>query len=179
MSEELHPTRDVVLAAYAAAMLAAQQLEEAMVGLVGITHDLDLWKRGENASDFDRLEQGWESLFDLTAGQLLQKLQVDDDLAADIQQAVTARNLLAHHYMRDHKTRLTSAVHRATYVSSLQSATKKFTDLSGRIETERFTAMHAAGVTDDEVFTPEEVRRMRYYDPTIDDDVPPEPFADA
>ncbi len=38
--------------------------------------------------------------------------------------------------------------------------------------------MHALGLTDDEVTTPSEARRMRYYDPAVDDDVPPEPFAD-
>ena len=38
------------------------------------------------------------------------------------------------------------------------------------------SAMHDAGVTDDHVTTPGEARRMRYYDPGVDDDVAPEPF---
>jgi hypothetical protein len=36
--------------------------------------------------------------------------------------------------------------------------------------------MHEAGFTDDEVTTPGEARRIRYYDLCLDDDVPPEPF---
>ena len=38
--------------------------------------------------------------------------------------------------------------------------------------------MHEAGLTDDHVTTPSGAHRLRYYGPTVDDDVPPEPFVD-
>jgi hypothetical protein len=37
-------------------------------------------------------------------------------------------------------------------------------------------AMHAAGLTEDHVTTPGEARLLRYYDPALDEAVPPEPF---
>lgn len=60
----------------------------------------------------------------------------------------------------------------------LREAADRFQDVRARLEVERVAAMHDAGLTDDEVTTPSEARRLRYYDATVDDDVPPEPFAD-
>jgi hypothetical protein len=58
----------------------------------------------------------------------------------------------------------------------LRSAAAEFRNVMASIEAERMVFMHAAGVTDDHVTIPSEARRMRYYDPSLAESVPPEPF---
>jgi hypothetical protein len=171
------PSRDDVLALYGAAMHAAQDFEEAMVGLLGVRKELSIIERDA----FDELDAAyleWEKLFTWPAGRLSNKLRLEGRLAEDVQRAVAARNLLAHHYLRDHAYHLESGSERAAMAGRLRESTNRFQEVRAKLEVERLAAMHEAGLTDDHVSTPSEARRQRYYDPTVDDDVPPEPFAD-
>jgi hypothetical protein len=171
------PTRDEVLALYGAALHAAQDFEEALVGLLGVRKELSIIERDA----FDELDAAylkWEKLFSWTAGHLSKELRLQAGLADDVERAVAARNLLAHHYLRDHARHFESGPQRAAMASRLRHSADHFQEVRARLEVERLVAMHDAGLTDDEVTTPNEARRLRYYDPGVDDDVPPEPFAD-
>lgn len=170
--------RSGVLALYGEAMLATQRFEQAMVGLVGAwgeleaSHDLDAFAGAQDA---------WDQLYGMSAGRLRKMLEngqrlADPELAWDVERAVEARNLLAHHYLRDRELRLGDAEHAADMSERLRAAVQRFDALTARLDVERLAAMHAHGLTDDHVTTPDEARRMRNYDPALDDDVPPEPW---
>lgn len=166
--------RTEALASYGEAMLAVQELEEQMVGLVGLRRELA--SQIDQAADDNKHEAVWEDLFTWPAGRLRNELEVGEQLAREVEQAISARNLLAHHYLRDRVARL--GRESEDMVATLIAATARFRQVANRIEVERFAAMHNAGVTDDHVSIPSEARRMRYHDPTLDDEPPPEPFED-
>jgi hypothetical protein len=175
-TDQRNPTRDEVLALYGHAMCAVQAFEEAMVGLLGVRNELSIIER----EAFDELDAGylwWEELFTWTAGRLRNRVQLDRQLADDLDRAVAARNVLTHHYLRDHVRHLESGPQRRAMAVRLRGTAQRFQDIRARLEVERLTAIHKAGLTDDHVTTPSEARRLRYYDATVDDDVPPEPFA--
>lgn len=179
MPEEI--SREGVLALYAAAMLAAQELEEALVGLLGVRGELAILMRrdsGPTAADGDEVERLWEDLFRRPAGGLVRDLKLAGELGRDVQDAVTARNLLAHHYLRDHAFDLTRAPARSVIAGRLRAALERLRATSAAVAVERMVAMHELGLTDDHVTTPREARLMRYYDPSVDDAVVPEPFED-
>jgi hypothetical protein len=172
-------TREQVLALFGEAMLAAQQLEEALVGLLGVRRELAVFVRGEfglTAEDGDEVERVWEGLFRRPVGALLKQLKLAGELGRDVEDAVGARNLLAHHYLRDHVSALDCAATRPAIAGRLRTAVECFRATSAAIEVERVDAMHALGLTEDHVTTPGEARLDRYYDPRVDDYVAPEPF---
>jgi hypothetical protein len=178
---ESEPTRGEVLALYAEVMLAMQQFEESLVGLLGVRRELAIIMRpefGTTVEDGEEIERLWEGLFRRTAGALVNDLQLTGQLGREVESAVKARNLLAHHYLRDHAYDLDRGAARSAMCASLRAALERFRSISAAVEVERMVAMHALGVTDDHVTTPGDARRMRYYDPRVDDDVVPEPFQD-
>jgi hypothetical protein len=180
-SEREDPTREEILALYGAAMRAAQDLEEAMAGLVGVRSELSVIARNDLApspEQIEALERIWEDLFAWPAGRLRNELKLGGQLGEDLERAVRARNLLAHHYLRDHGPDLEVGPKRAAMATRLRDAAEHFQSVTACLEVERMVVMHTAGLTDDHVTTPSEARRMRYYDPALDDAVPPEPFAD-
>lgn len=148
-----------------------------MVGLLGVRNELSIIAR-DAFEELDAAYLWWEELFTWTAGKLRTHLQLDGQLADDVDRAVAARNLLAHHYLRDHTSQLERGPQRRAMGGRLREAAQHFQDIGARLEVERLAAMHQAGLTDDHVTTPSEARRLRYYNPIVDDDVPPEPFAD-
>lgn len=167
--------RDEILVTYSEAMLEAQHLEEALVGLLGVREELEA---AGSASEMDPISavEEWEELFRLPAGGLARRLELAGNLGDEVKHAIEARNLLAHHYLRDHETRMDSADRRGGMVADLERARERFGALAAKVEAERFAAMHEHGVTDDEVTTPGEARRLRYYDPGAEDAIPPVPF---
>lgn len=169
------PTREDVLAAYGEAMLAVQQFEEAMVGLLGASAEVDATDSDDVMKHLDDAQQQWEPLFTKTAGQL-SKLLGYDDPAAEVRLAVNARNLLAHHYLRDHAGHLAAPEGRRAMLDRLHDATARFRAIGADLDRQRLARMNAAGLTDDHITIPSEARRLRYYDPDVDDAVPPEPF---
>lgn len=180
MAEEI--TRDQVLALFGEAMLAAQQLEEALVGLLGVRREIAVLTRddfGQSIEDNEEIERIWERLFRRTAGALVKELKLSGDLGRDVEDAVQARNLLAHHYLRDHAVDLDRESMRSAMAGRLRMAVERFRATAAAIEVERMVAMHALGLTDDHVTTPGEARLYRYYDPSVDGYVPPEPFKDG
>jgi hypothetical protein len=171
------PTREQVLVLYAEAMHAAQDLEEAVVGLIGTRREIAARQNGlPTNEEYDELEQMWIELFELTAGTLKTKPEISAELAGELGAAVTARNLLAHHYLRDHAATIGTPPGRQAIAKHLIKARERFLALWARVESERFSAMHDAELDDDRITTPGEARQMRYYDPRVDNFVPPEPF---
>lgn len=177
--DQEEPTRGEVLALYGEAMLAVQQLEEAMVGLLGVRKELsvlmqrDLEPISEDVREFERC---WEGLFSQTGGYLRGELRLAGQLGQEVERAVRARNLLAHHYLRDHKNDLDKSSGRSAIATRLGASADRFRELAARIDVEHMAALQAAGLSDDHVTTVGEARRMRYYDPALDDAVAPEPF---
>jgi hypothetical protein len=173
------PTREDVMAAYGEAMLAAQQFEEAVVGLLGATGEVDAVNASSDGYDvmkrLDAAQQRWDPLFKKTAGQL-RNLLGDDDGLADMPLAVDARNLLAHHYLRDHITHLASQDGRKDMLDRLHDTAKQFRAIGASFDRLRLARMSVADLADDHITTPREARSLRYYDPDVDDAVPPEPF---
>jgi len=168
------PSRAEVLCAYGEAMLAAQELEDAMAGLLGARRQLEL-------HDSTELYKIWDEIFTSTAGVLRKKLDLPGALGDELQEAVTARNLLAHHYLRD---RFYPEGSKTGNVDKLRKAAERFRALVRRIDDERADFFKAEGLADDPVLTPDDMissaadmrRWDRNYDPTEDTDVPPEPF---
>jgi len=178
--EASEPTRDEVLALYGAAMHAAQQLEESMAGLVGVARELSVHAQAglDATEEWEKLERLWEDVFTWSGGRLKKELGLAGQLGEDVERAIRARNLLAHHYLRDHATHLDEGSKRAAMAARLRDAAERFQAVAASLEVERMASMHAAGFSDDHVTTPSEARRLRYYDPALDDAVPPEPFAE-
>ena len=167
------------MAAYGEAMLAVQQFEEAMVGLLGARAEIKAVDTSEIEDMMDRLgetQEQWEPLFSKTAGCLAMLLGYDDP-ADDVRLAVKARNLLAHHYLRDHGQQLAYEDGRRDMLDRLHAATERFRAIGADFDRERSARMSAAGLTEDHITTPREAREMRHWDPDLDDTVPPEPFA--
>ena len=178
-SNPLPTSRTQLLALYGEAMLAAQEFEEALAGLLGVRRELALIAADELTEEVqEELERLWNSLFTRTAGSLRNELGLAGGLGIAVDKAIDARNLLAHHYLRDRAVRLSQDCLEGGDLGRLETTTERFRHLAQRLDVERFAAMHEAGLTDDEVTTPGEARRIRYYDPRLDDEVPPEPFED-
>jgi hypothetical protein len=178
--DQFEPTRQEVLALYGEAMIAVQRFEQAMIDLLGARKELPL--RGDtdpSSEEEDELERFWEKLFTWPAGQLRSALKLPPAVDVEIGEAVEARNLLAHHYLRDHEAELQGPSGRTEMASTLHSAAERFQALMAGLEAERLSLMHDADRTDDHINIASEVRRMRYYDPALDDSVPPEPFSDG
>jgi hypothetical protein len=168
------PSRAELLCAYGEAMLAAQELVDAMASLLGARRQLE-------PHDSTELYKIWHEIFTSTAGALRKKLDLPGALGDELQEAVSARNLLAHHYLRDRFYRGGSKTGNA---DKLRTAAERFRALARRIDNERAEFFRAEGLTNHPVLTPddmissaEDMRRWdRNYDPTEDIDVPPEPF---
>jgi hypothetical protein len=96
------PTREQVLVLYAEAMHAAQDLEEAIVGLIGTHREIAAIERDDDYDPYEFLDGTWSELFGLTAGKLRTQPELTVEIAERLRSSVTARNLLAHHYLRDH-----------------------------------------------------------------------------
>jgi hypothetical protein len=160
-------------------ILAAQEFEEALAGLLGVRRELALTAADQLTEEVqEELERLWDGLFTRTAGSLRNELGLAGSLGLAVDQAIAARNLLAHHYLRDRAIRLSQDCFGADDLARLETTTERFRHLAQRLDVERFAAMHEAGLTDDEVTTPGDARRIRYYDLSLDRDVPPEPFED-
>jgi hypothetical protein len=156
-------------------MCEAQRLEEAMVGLLGV--------RGELAAiateDFEQLEcaqRKWERLFALTGGKLRTLLELEGELGEEVERAVYARNVLAHHYLRDRVWDLDRPAERKKMAATVIESAERLRALAVRLDVERRRAMEQHGVTDDHVTTPAEARGWRDWDPATDVIVPPEPW---
>lgn len=171
-----NPTRDEVLALYGSAMLAAQDFEEAMVGLVGVRTEISIVERA--ASDqLDGAYREWGELFTWPTWRVSNALRLQGQLAEDVQHASAARNLLAHHYLRDHSRHLESGSQRAVMARRLRESATRFREVQARLAVEGLSALHAAGLINDHVSAARGADRLRCYDPALDADVPPEPFA--
>lgn len=119
------PTREDVMAAYGEAMLAVQQFEEAMVGLLGASGEVAAAQSDDVMTNLSTAQEQWEPLFTKPAGALCKLLGYKDP-AADVRIAVDARNLLAHHYLRDHTEDLDSPKARGAMLDRLHDAAKRF-----------------------------------------------------
>lgn len=166
------------MAAYGETMLAVQQFEEAMVGLLGASAEIEAVNTADIENLMERLgetQERWEPLFSKPAGWLARLLGYDDP-ADDVRLAVDARNLLAHHYLRDHTQQLAYEDGRREMLDRLHVATERFRAFGADFDRERSARMSAADLTEDHITTPREAREMRHWDPDLDDTVPPEPF---
>lgn len=166
-----------ILALYGEAMLQVQHFEEALVGLLGVRREIEAAAVDEITDAIESMD-AWSALFTLPAGRVAQCLALPGKLGDRIRRGIEARNLLAHHYLRDWESRLDIPMHRQQTIEDLQRASENFRSLAAAVETERFEMMHNADLTDDELTTPEEARRLRHYDPAFDNDEPPRPFSD-
>jgi hypothetical protein len=166
--------RHEILALYGQAMLEAQLFEEALVGLLGVRGEVEAVERDEieEVGDLD----AWESLFTLPAGNVARQLGLAGNLGDQVRQGIEARNLLAHHYLRDWESRLDAPEYQRQMIEDLQRTIEQFRSIATAVEAERVDAMHSAGLTDDHLTIAGEARRLRNYDPAIDDDRPPHPF---
>ena len=159
-------------------MLAVQQFEEALVGLIGTTGEL----AAVEETDFAALQmpdypwEEWVRLFKLPAGELSKRTGLAHALAKDVERAITARNRLAHHYLRDRVDEMRSTEGRSQMHVRLLDAKARFFAVRTALTDELAARMRTAGLTDDHVTLSDEARRLRYYDPELDRDVPPEPF---
>jgi hypothetical protein len=173
-----NPTREEVLSLFGETTLAVQELEEAMAGLIGAHRELVILGDDPLSDDAgDRLEAAWRDVFNLTAGKLRTELRLDGALGQQLEDAVDARNLLVHHYLRDRSAALDSDAERAAMATSLGEALERFRAVRAGLDVERLSAMHDAKLDDDYVTSPGEARRIRYYDPELDESVPPDLFA--
>ena len=175
MADEFVNARADVLCAYGDAMLAAQTLEDAMAGLLGARKEILLVDTKLASADFNRdREKIWEDVFGAPAGRLRSQLGLTGELGEELKRAVGARNLLAHHYLRD---RFFAGGPGTGDVSKLKDAADRFLALARAVEQERNALLRAKGLSEDEISTVVDVRRWeRNYDPSVDGDVPPEPF---
>jgi hypothetical protein len=175
MREEA-PSPSEVLAVYGEAMLEAQRLEEAMVGLLGVRAELDAAER-QDWEEFTRAQEAWEGLFTMTAGRLRTLLALEGELGDELERAVDARNLLTHHYLRDRGWALNhQPAERKRMAAALRASAERFHALAQRLDGERLRAMEEHGLTEDHVTTPGEARNLRYWNPTTDEIEPPEPW---
>jgi hypothetical protein len=96
----LPPSRTQLLALYGEAMLAAQEFEEALAGLLGARRELALIAADELTEEVqEELERLWNSVFTRTAGSLRNELGLAGSLGIAVDKAIDARNLLVHHYL--------------------------------------------------------------------------------
>jgi hypothetical protein len=175
VADEFVNARVDVLCAFGDAMLAAQTLEEAMAGLLGARREILLVDTKLMSADFGpEREEIWGEIFSATAGSLRSQLGLTGELGEELKRAVAARNLLAHHYLRD---RFFAGGPGTGDVSKLKDAADRFLALARAVVQERDALLRAKGLSEDEISTVVDVRRWeRNYDPRVDWDVPPEPF---
>jgi hypothetical protein len=172
------PSRADVLAQYGEALLAAQELEEAMVGLIGVRAELAVAASEPfDMEEFSRAQEAWEHLFALPAGRLGKLLALEGEVGGEVERAVCARNMLAHHYLRDRASQLEGQpAERDQMAAILAGSAERFRALADRLDAERLSAMAEHGLTEDHITLPHEARQNRYWNPNTDDYEPPEPW---
>jgi hypothetical protein len=175
--DEKNPTREEVLALYGNAMHAAQDFEEAVVGLLGVRTEVSIIERAAS-DELDPAYREWGELLTWPTGRVSNALRLQSRLTGEVQRALAARNLLAHHYLRDHSRHLESACQRAGMARRLRESANRFREVQVKLAAEGLAALHAAGLADDHASIAGEAHLLRCYDPALDADVPPEPFAD-
>jgi hypothetical protein len=103
-------------------------------------------------------------------------MALEGELGDEVERAVRARNLLAHHYLRDRQWGLEHPAQRERLAVALVESAERFRALADRLDADRQAAMDKHGLNEDHITIPDEARAFRYWNPYTDAIEPPEPW---